>query len=825
MAKMTTKYAGDFPAADAGGRRNVGRGWVDIPLHGGMITCKARQLLPFGRASLVRNLRGLHPGYTPRGGSKKLHTTAAGSRVMNLFHFCKGRSTERHFLAQFADGTIREAANAPPAVTSGAFGDTIFSGNSNPHPATWAVMDDLLIFSTGADLPQFWAGDEDRVDGFFVYKGSGSIPAVPDIGNDYTVEVTDGDADTAAVLDSLETSASGHCLMIRTALPRLTGFRIEVKNPNANAATVTIQKYNGAWTSAGTVTDTTASGGATLAQNGNWTLDAAVTDAIPVYQQGVCGFWWRVFFSAALDAEVEIAELRYTADPSPLQVVWDSLMAPAVECQFYVAAESAYYRYDFTNCDLSDMATGDKLYMCFADPVEAFYLDTGDAPNVNAVAVNKIGRWNGSSWVESSPIEDGTAGLTRPGWITIGQPATPDQPRQFQANQWRGYWYYINFSAALSADVLVSVYGQPFYKVADFGARCLCCAAWKQRALYVFDRFPQYIYVSAINRPMTLRGNDSNILTPGDGRAHAVRTIVCFHNEILVLQEEHGTIGGCTTLYQGRDDATFGKRILSTRVGGWHAKAVALVEGVYLTTATDQRVATVVYWLSWHGVVRCDGRGVMDVVSDAVADRFDPLKPATCVRRGYEDRCGLFYDRSCHVLRVWLVCGPTATEPNWFGIYDLVDGSWYEDTQEAAHTAMCEAEAASGDVAVIQVAGDEDGQVWQLNTGTDDAGVAIACRADFEFGLGGRWLTLQEARARVAAASGGTLTLAAARDGRTEDSKYTLEAPLDPKATGEETVTVTRPLKVGAGQVTLAVSAPRLELHDLAVRATAEEER
>jgi hypothetical protein len=177
------------------------------------------------------------------------------------------------------------------------------------------------------------------------------------------------------------------------------------------------------------------------------------------------------------------------------------------------------------------------------------------------------------------------------------------------------------------------------------------------------------------------------------------------------------------------------------------------------------------------------------------------------------------------VLRVWLVCGPTATEPNWFGIYDLVDGSWYEDTQEAAYTAMCEAEAASGDVAVIQVAGDEDGQVWQLNTGTDDAGVAIACRADFEFGLGGRWLTLQEARARVAAASGGTLTLAAARDGRTEDSKYTLEAPLDPKATGEETVTVTRPLKVGAGQVTLAISAPCLELHDLVVRATAEEER
>jgi hypothetical protein len=825
MGKLTTKYAGDFPAADAGGRHQLGKGWINLPLMGGQVTKKARQLLLFGRASLVRNLRGEHPGYKSRGGSKKLHATAVASRVMSLFHYCKGRITERHFLAQFADGTIREADNAPPAVGAGAFGTTLFAGNSDPKPASWAVMDDVLIFATGADLPHFWAGDEDRVAGFFVHRGSGSIPAIPDAGADYTVEVTDDDDTTVAVLDSLETSASGHCLMIRTALPRLTGFRIVVKKPNANAATVSIQKYNGAWTDAGTLTDTTASGGATLAQNGSWTLAAPVTDAVAVYQQGVCGFWWRVFFSATLDSEVEISEVRYSADPSPLQIVWDSLMMPAVECQYYLAADDIYYRYDYTTCDLSLMATGDRLYMCFADPIEAFYLDMGESPSTTGTTIAKVGRWDGEQWVESDPVSDGSDGAGKSGWVVIGRPANPDQPRQFASNQWRGYWYYVRFTAALSDNVLATVYGQPYYDVADFGTKCLCCAAWKHRALYVFERYPQYIYVSSIRRPMSLRGNDSNILDPGDGRAHAVRAIVCFHNEIIVLQEERGTIGGCTTLYQGRDNATFGKRILSTRIGTWTPKSVAVVEGVYLTTATEERVATVVYWLSWHGLVRCDGRGVMDAVSDAVADRFDPLKPETCVRRGYEDRCGLFYDRSAHVLRVWLVCGTTATEPNWFGVYDLVDGAWYEDSYANHWTAMCEAEAASGDVAVIQVAGDSDGCVWQLNTGTEDDGVAIDHRMDVEFSAGSRWVTLHDVRARLDAAAGASLTIAAARDGRTEDAKYAITAPLDAKVSGEETVTLRRDFKVAAGHVTIHLSGASMALHDLAVRATVEEER
>jgi hypothetical protein len=811
-------------------RRSLGEGWIKIPMFGGMVTNKARQLIEFGRASLVRNLRGEHPGYRPRGGSKKLHATAVGSQTMSLFQFSKGKVEEKHFLAQFADGTIREAGSDPPAVGAGAFGNTLFSGSANPTPAAWAVIDDILIYATGADLPYFWVGDEARPDAFVVYRGDGGgIAAVPDAGSDFSVEVTDDDSSTSASCGGLGTSASDHCLMVCLPVARLKSLRFEMSTANAAAASVSIQKYNGAWVSAGSVTDTTTSSSATLGTDGSWSLAAAVTDAIACYQHGRCGYWFRCFMSAQLSATVNIAEVWFSADPSPLEIVWDAWMVPAVECQLYRAADGVYYRYDYATVDLSSMVTGDKLFAAFPNPVEAIYLDTGDSPNTgtDAAAIDKAGRWDGDSWNEAAALDDGTDGVSRPGWVAVGRPAAVDQPRQFQSNQWRAYWYYLYFTQPFSDNVLVSVYGQPFFNVADFGTRALCVAGWKRRALYVFDRFPQYIYVAALGKPMTLTGNDSNFLDPGDGRANAVRAIVCFHNEILVLQEERGTLGGCTTLYQGKDAATFGKRILSTRIGTWSAKSICVVEGVYISTATDERVATVTYWLSWHGVVRCDGKGVMDAISDRVADRFDPMKPATCVRRGYEHLCGIFYDRSCHVLRIWLVCGTSATVPNWFGVYDLVDGSWYDDTQASCYTAMCEVGAASGAVAVIQVAGDSAGVIRQLNVGDDDDGADISGRIDIEFDAGGSWLTLQDLKVRLRAEAGATIAVSVARDGRTEASKYTLTADIDPKVAGEETVTITRRVEASAAHLTVSVSGdgPAMNLHNVAVRGTFEEER
>jgi hypothetical protein len=825
MAGYDRNFAGDFPGSDGEGFRRFGKGWINVPMFGGMITRISRQLLDFGMKSLVRNLRGTHPGYETRGGSELLHSVSIGSAILSMFQFSKAKTQESHFLVQTASGEIQTAVTAPPNVSATVFGSNLFTGQSSPLPATWAVLDDMLFFSTGSDLPQFWIGDDDKISSFVVYKGSsGTLEPVPDGGSDFTTDIADGDDGTYVDISSFSTGASGHRLMVRTKLPRLSGLDIVLSDANTNVSAVSIEKYNGAWVSAGSVTDTTASGGITMAHNGSIDLASAVSDAVAVYCHGICGYWWNLVFSAQLSSPVGIAGLRYKADPSPLEIVWDSVPQPAVEAQLYTAASDIYYRYDYAVCDLSEMKSSDIYYFAFRDPIDAVYLDTGESPNTAAsAAIDKFGRWDGDSWNESTPV-DGTDGLKRPGWVTVGRPASPDQPRQFNTNRWRAYWYYLKFSYDLSDDILVSVYGKPFYNVSDFGDKCICCAAWKQRALFVFNDWPQYIYVSAINRPFTLRGNDANMLTPGDGRANAVRAILCFFNEIIVLQEELGTGGGCTTLYQGRDDATFGKRLLHSYIGGWGQNSATVVEGVRISTASEQRIATVAFWLSWNGVIRCDGVNLMDSVSRDISDRFDPSKD-TCVRRGYEKSCHLFHDRAKNVLRVQLVCGQTAESPNWFGVYDLDDGSWYEDTQDASYTAMCNAQADGGSVNIVQVAGDSDGNVWQLNTGGSDADKNISCRLDIEIDARGRWMTLQSVLARIGAIAGGTLDISILRDGRDEGQTYTANESMSPKASGEETVTISKTRQTSAGHLTVSISGAALSIHDVAVRATVSEER
>jgi len=81
---------------------------------------------------------------------------------------------------------------------------------------------------------------------------------------------------TALSLNSLNTAANSNFLYVGAHLP-FRGARVLVGNVNATASVLTVKYWNGtAWTDI-TATDGTASGGATMAQNGNvtWTVPTA----------------------------------------------------------------------------------------------------------------------------------------------------------------------------------------------------------------------------------------------------------------------------------------------------------------------------------------------------------------------------------------------------------------------------------------------------------------------------------------------------------------------------------------------------------------------
>ena len=191
-----------------------------IPLSGGAITRFHKSLLPFGSFSDCKNLRGEHPSFRKRPGQIELHTTADGSNeVFSLYQFRKQRIDEKHFFAQMSDGDVLDATNAPPAVTTGAFGSEVFSGTGTGEvPAAYSMIDDIMLYSNGVDQHQTFTGTANYVNAVIV--STGNIDAnVPEKGTDYTIQATDGLTSTVVVLDSFGQTALANAV---TAVTKAT---------------------------------------------------------------------------------------------------------------------------------------------------------------------------------------------------------------------------------------------------------------------------------------------------------------------------------------------------------------------------------------------------------------------------------------------------------------------------------------------------------------------------------------------------------------------------------------------------------------------------
>jgi len=257
---------------------------------------------------------------------------------------------------------------------------------------------------------------------------------------------------------------------------------------------------------------------------------------------------------------------------------------------------------------------------------------------------------------------------------------------------------------------------------------------------------------------MSLNGGDFAILEAGDGRSNKITCMKKFHNELMVWQEEKGEAGGCLTLFEGYSPETFGKLLLSSKVGTFNAKSVAVVDGVLTSTRTDESIKTLAYFLSHYGVCVTDGRTVT-VISDDIQNYFDPAE-TECIRRGYENDMWLAHDSSCNVLRMGLVSGSSATTCNIFPVYDLSDGTWSFDVIAQELSCLTEVEAASGALAVLQYGGGvDDGTVYQLNYGTNDITTAIDAYVTLEFSGQGEFIDLREIILRCKTQTAGNMSL------------------------------------------------------------------
>ena len=744
---------------------------MTVPFRGGAITAVEPAMLPAGSYSMIQNMRQIHSGkdkgaFIKRPGQAKLHTTTEGElHVKTLYQFCKGKKTERHFYAQMSDDDVLEATNAPPTVTDGVFGPEVFSGSANSLPASWSTIDDMLLFSNGVDQHQIYTGTATPVWKFVVFKGAAAPAAIPAIGEEYTEQVTDGLTTTAAILDSLgDLVADYDCIFIMTPVPVDTfTWTMKAVNTTASVAAIKYKKNDNTWAAVSGFQDNTIVSSCTLGQSGTmtFTLPTEPTDSMPSYMYGANGYWYQIYLSSGdLDSEVEVSAVTFETDWQSIVNIWDGVPVDAIEAQFYDQSATVYKTYASGAITVSEATASDEIYFSSFDPIVGFYVDVGATPNTTAsTTINAVSVSDGTStgWVSVGTITDGTAGLSKSGFVTFGRQATA-KPVQHNNTGYYAYWYKFTVDQTLSASLSIAIQTIPYFDIAELGkGRCNC--AWKDRSALTFDRHPSYVYITAAGNAQILNGDDFSILQAGDGRANAVVCMRKFYNEMMVWQVEQGEEGGCLTLFEGYDPETFGKLVLSSKLGTMNAKSVAVVDGVMTSTATEETVKTLAFCLSRYGIYVTDGR-TCSMISDDIQNYFDPTE-TECIRRGYENRMWLAYDSAHDVIRVGLVSGSSATYPNVLPVYDLKDKTWSFDVVQQGADCMTEIEAASGDIPILQVAGSRNvgGWILRLNTGTADITWAIDSYAMMEIDGQGMIINLRELILRMKVQSAGNVTL------------------------------------------------------------------
>jgi hypothetical protein len=730
-----------------------------IPFRGGQDKFIEPALLPVGGYSAVQNMRQMGLGMKKRMGIIKQHSTADGSnRVLTLFQYSKGKRTERHFYAQFSDDDVLEATTAPPGTTTGVFGTEVFSGTASSIPASWAVLNDKLLFSNGVDQHQVCAGTDDYIDKFLTYVSASALPAIPTIGSDFTDQVTDVSTTTYATLGALGTNATDAVVVCTQIQANRLYFGLTA-SVNSNSSLMTVYYWNGAWTSVSGLSDgTIASAGKSLGQSGyvTWTQP---TDAITKYMYDQNGFWLKITFSAAMSATVNCHTVTFGSGFTALQDVWDGILQDAIECQFYDASAAAYYTMGSSSVTVGAMTSSDTLAFNFYDNIEMIYVDVGNTPNTVAsitLTLKYLSTLN--VWTSISIVYDGTSGLTRSGYLTFARTAV--KPQQYGSLPYQAYWFQLTTSGTLSgttlSDLSFGIQGVPYFDVSRFGVG-LCNAAWKNRAVYTFDQDPAYLYISADGQPQVLSGMDSAIYKVGDGRANKVVAIKKFYNELIVAQEEKGNDGGCITIVQGTTPANLGKIILSNYYGAMNSQCLKVLDGIKFGEKDRQTIAFI---LSRRGLLYSDGRSVQHVPNyHKIKNYFDPSF-TECIRTGYESHMYLGYDSSFNILTVGLVSSSSATVVNKWLVYDLGTLEFSEDSYGAPISCMAEAEAASGNVPIIQLGGGTaDGFVYILNSGLNDVASSIDSYVTVELDGQGRFLHVAEIVLRMKVQTAGSCTI------------------------------------------------------------------
>ena len=741
-----------------------------IPFAGGVDLAHEAAALPNGALSQDQNFRPRRPGKESRLGQAKHHTTTAHSAkdIISLYGFSKSEIIERHLFAQLSDGSVDEATDNPPVVTTGNFGSSVLSARSAPWPASWAKFRDLLIYTDGAEMGQIYTGQNMKPVLFNVYKGTGAIPLIPEEGADYTQEVIDDLTSTYADASDLDDLTANHCMFVMFDAP-INKLSLAMSAYNGSEAGVADIKYwNGAsLTSVSGLsdgTDTTY----VLDTDGDITWAADPTGEVPTYAFGRSGFLYQWSIdNGLLDSSVNITSItgEYTAGFQDIQNVWDGIMPEATIAlvEDTSAGTFATYSSQAILCgDLVGAASHDYIYISSPDPLFGIYLGVGGTPNVTAsTTIDQVATWTGAAFTNLSSVSTNDGGAST-GFITW-QRNTDIRKVNFNGTVQHAYWYRLRFDKTLSASLVWSVLTLPYFNIDEIYPVMQAACSWDNRLWYSFK--DNMLYGTDIRKPMSLNG-DNKVLV--EAAKHSKNKAICmrrFYQFMLVWGEERDEDGGYFSIIQpGATASGYDSQIISEKIGIMNNKcAVTLEDSNMGDLNTERPTMKGVYFLSRTGVWKSDGSFLKNI-SGGIANYFDPTR-SDCIRRGYEKEHFLSQDSTYGILRLGIVSGGSATVPNKFFVFDTASNTWHEDVLGQPLSSIAEVDGASGNIPILQYGGGQDGYMYRLNTTNDDVSTLIDKSIKIELDGEGHILRLKEIALVVKAQTAGDVIVDVYRKG------------------------------------------------------------
>ena len=242
--------------------------------------------------SVLKNMRYKKAGISPIGGMSKINTTAIDNTKTtptSVFHYRKSDPAESHLFVEVTDGSncaIRENETAIPSAGNFESGFYVYEPDSDSNGGRWAEAPNGMVAYANGQEACLYGGDEFTVGAFITSSASVTNQATNP--QDYTDRVRNELTDANNVV-----SLSGASyFLVGSPLP-LTAIKFYVSSANATVGTPTVKEWTGTAWSALTVTDGTASGGATLAQTGymTWASTESTSKIRMIY--GVMLYWYQ----------------------------------------------------------------------------------------------------------------------------------------------------------------------------------------------------------------------------------------------------------------------------------------------------------------------------------------------------------------------------------------------------------------------------------------------------------------------------------------------------------------------------------------------------